>query len=317
MTDRPASPPPAPPTLNHVIGQHQTVEKLKVAVEAACARGVPLPSMLLTGAAGTGKSMLARLLATEMASDYIEVLGQTLSTIPALNGLLVQATAKAVVFIDEIHELTPACQVALLKVLDEGVIHICDGQSNRVTRLKVSPFTIIGATTNPEALLRPLTDRFKVVCPLQRYSQQDLIAILKQKTRQLDWPAEEGVLVEIAQRSFGTPRLAIRLMESVHRTATARGVGSLNHSALMQTLEIEGLDSLGLDADQQRYLSILAKAQGPVRLSVMASKLRLDPLTVSRSIEDKLLDCDLIERSQTGRILTAKGWEHVRQQEPA
>jgi len=297
MTDNAASPNPAPPTLNHVIGQRQTVEKLKVAVESACTRGLPLPSILLTGAAGVGKSMLARLLATEMATDYIEVLGQTLATIPSLNGLLIQATEKAIIFIDEIHELPPACQVALLKVLDEGVVHVSNGQSNRVTRLQVAACTIVGP--------RPIKSRSSGPCgPFQG----DLPATAVQPGRLGRHPEAEGEtasverrgdrVADIAQRSFGTPRLAIRLLESVHRTATARGIESMSVSALKQTLEIEGLDSLGLDADQQRYLSILGNAQGPVRLTVMASKLRLDPATVSRSIEDKLLDCDLIERSQ-------------------
>jgi len=301
-----------PPTLDHILGQQQSVQKLKIAVESAFARGLPLPSVLLTGPAGVGKSMIARILAAELGTEYTEVLGQTLASIAALHGVLIGATPKAIVFIDEIHELSPACQIALLKVLDEGAIFLCNGQSNKVTRLQIADCTIVAATTNPEAILRPLLDRFKVVCQLQRYDSQDLVKILRQKARHLSWTVDETVFAEIANRSFGTPRLALRLLESTYRTATARGLAAITEAALQETLAVEGLDSLGLDADQQRYLNVLAEAQGPVRINVLASKLRLDPATVSRSIEDKLLDCDLIERGNQGRMLTVKGWEHIR-----
>ncbi len=308
-----ATPPPVPPTLNHVIGQKPVVEKLKVALDASFADNRPFPHTLLVGPGGTGKTLLSQLIAKEMASEFFERLGQTLANPSTLNGFLLQPQkANAVLFIDEIHELPPLCQTALYRAMDEQAVFIRNRHNDSSTRLQIVPSTIVAATTDPQRLLSPLRDRFRLVCQLQNYSVDELVAISRQRSRQLGWAVDDACFAPIAVRSFGTPRLALRLMEAAHRTARSEGSPTILVEHFERTLILEELDSLGLGPDERKYLRILFEAQSPMRLGVLASKLRVAPQTVSGVIEDRLIGCDLIERSQQGRILTSKGIEHIR-----
>jgi len=315
LPEPPNPPPCTPPTLNHVVGQAQVVAKLKVALEASFADSKPFPHTLLLGPPGLGKTTLANLVATELAAEFHEGLGQTLSKPAALNGFLLKpAQDKAVLFIDEIHELSPLCQTSLYSAMEEGFLFLRSHSNDSITKLNTVRFTLIAATTDPQRLLPPLRDRFRVTCEMQPYSVEELVAILRQRIRQLAWTIDEACLIPIAQRSFGTPRLALRLAESAHRTARSEGSPAILCEHLERTLALEQLDELGLGPDEARYLSILLEAQSPMRLGVLASKMRVAPQTVAKVIEERLVACDLIERGQQGRILTAKGIEHIRQQ---
>ncbi len=310
---RPTANSSIPPTLGHVIGQPQAAQKLQVAVEAAFADGDPLCHTLLTGPAGTGKSMLAQVLAAEMQGEFHERLAQTLATPGAVNGLLMAAESdKAILFIDEIHELPSECQTTLYTALDQRAIYVGHQRTNTLTRLQTTAFTLIGATTDPQMLLPPLRDRFKLVCQLQRYGVEDLVKVVSQKARQLGWEVDEAALPSIAERSFGTPRLALRLLESAYRTARSEGASALTQAHVNRTFFLEGIDSLGLGPDERLYLRMLADASGPLRLAVIASRLGQPPEAVSRVVETNLLFLGLIERTDRGRMLTPKGIEHAR-----
>lgn len=318
IPEQPDEPPCTPPTLNHVVGQRQVIDKLKVALDASFADNKPYPHTLLLGPPGLGKTTLAKLVATELATEFFEGLGQTLAKPATLNGFLLKPTQQgAVLFIDEIHELNPICQTSLYRAMEDGSVFLRNQSNESTTRLQTVKFALIAATTDPQSLLPPLRDRFKMVCQMQPYSVDELVAILRQRNRQLGWNLEEGCLVPIAQRSFGTPRLALRLMEAAHRTARAEGSPTILVEHFQRTLVLEELDELGLGPDEQRYLGILLDSQSPVRLGVLASKLRVAPQTVARVIEERLVAADLIERSPTGRILTPKGIDHVRHQRAA
>jgi len=315
---RPDGSAPTPPTLNHVIGQRNVIDKLKVALDASFADDQPFPHTLLLGSPGTGKTTIAKLIAAELAAEFHEVLGQTLGNPALLNGfLLTPAQDKAVLFIDEIHGLPPLCQTALYRAMEGGAVFLRNQHNDSITRLQTVRFTLIAATTDPQRLLPPLRDRFKVVCALQPYDHEELATILRQRARQLGWTIDDACFAPIAQRSFGTPRLALKLMEAAHRTARSEGCPTILIEHLERTLILEQLDDLGLGPDETRYLAILLEAQSPVRLSVMASKLRVATQTVSRVIEEHLVACDLIERRSAGRILTPRGIAHVRRQQAA
>jgi Holliday junction DNA helicase RuvB len=306
---------PLPPTLNHVIGQRQVVERLKLALDAAFADSKPFCHTLLLGPPGLGKTTFAKIVSTELAAEFHEALGQTLTNQGTLNGFLLKpAQDKAVLFIDEIHGLSPICQTALYRAMEEGAIFLRNKDNDSTTKLQTVRFTLIGATTDPHLLLPPLRDRFKLLCQLQPYGAEELVAIMRQRARQIGWVVEDTCFAPIAQRSFGTPRLALRLLEAAHRTARAEGASTIDMHHLERTCALECLDDLGLGPDEQRYLAVLADSQGPVRLNVVASKLRLGAQTVSRVIEERLLYFDLIERAQQGRLLTVKGIEHFRRQ---
>lgn len=308
----PQPPPDGPPTLQHVIGQRQVIDRLKVALEASFADNQPFPHTLLLGPPGLGKTSLAKLVARELAAEFNEGLGQSLSTPAILNGFLLKPTEdKAVLFVDEIHELNRAGQTALYRAMEERVVFLTNQYSDSVTKLQTVRFTLMAATTDPQFLLPPLRDRFRLVCQVQPYAEDELVAILRQRIRQLGWVVEDACLVPIAQRSFGTPRLALRLLESAQRTARSEGMQAIEHQHIERTLVLEQLDDFGLGPDEQRYLRLLSESTCAVRLGVLASKLKVSVRTVSHVIEERLIYLDLIERLPQGRILTAKGIDHV------
>lgn len=309
----PNHPPPNPPTLNHVIGQRQVVDRLKVALDASFADDQPFPHTLFLGPPGLGKTSLSKLVAKELAAEFWEGLGQTLATPSVLSGFLLRPTTdKAVLFIDEIHELPVACQTALYRAMEEGVVFVPQPYTNAITKMQTVRFTLMSATTDPQLLLPPLRDRFRLVCQMQPYSSDEIAAILRQRIRQLRWQVDEACFAAIGARSFGTPRIAIRLLESAYRTARSEGGTHVDYGHLLRTLSLEQLDEYGLGSDEQKYLLLLSEASAPVRVGVLAGKMRTTHLVLSQVIEERLLYLDLIERLPQGRILTGKGIEHAR-----
>ncbi len=214
-----------------------------------------------------------------------------------LSGFLLRPTTdKAVLFIDEIHELPVSCQTALYRAMEEGVVFVPQPYTNAITKMQTVRFTLMSATTDPQLLLPPLRDRFRLVCQMQPYSSDEIAAILRQRVRQLGWQVDEACFEAIAVRSFGTPRIAIRLLESAYRTARSEGGTFVDYGHLLRTLALEQLDEYGLGSDEQKYLLLLSEASAPVRVGVLAGKMRTTHLVLSQVIEERLLYLDLIER---------------------
>ena len=301
-----------PPTLDHVVGQPQVTNKLKVAVEAAFADQQPLPHVMLTGPAGVGKTMIAQVVAREMATEFREVIGQSLVNVASLNGFLLGASEpRSILFCDEAHEIPASVQTALLKAVDERAVYLCSDNDSKISKLEIEPFTLVLATTDPQGLLEPLRDRMRIVCQLRRYAPDDLVSVLRQKMMQLQWQVDEDVLTEISRRSFGTPRLALRLLEAVRRSARAAGATVIDASHAKASFSLEELDEIGLGPDERAYMSILADASGPLRLGVIASRMGQPPQAISKVVESNLVWLGLIERSDRGRTLTAAGLSHI------
>ena len=299
------------PTINHWTGQQEAINRFRVALEASWNDGRRLPHMLLVGGPGLGKTELAHLAAREMGVTLHERLAQVVSSMAAMNGLLLQSADKEIVFLDEIHELPPNVQTVLYRAMEGSQISL-QSRDNHTMSMPLKDFTIIGATTDEFRLLSPLRDRFKIVLPFVQYDADSLATITVQRAHLLGIALDEQIGREIALRSKGTPRLAIRLLESCHRYARAKGDDRITLGHFHETLALDGLDSLGLGPDEQRYLRFIAERNGePVRLFTVASALGIHQRTIQSVIEPFLVKSGLVERQAQGRVITEAGLRHL------
>lgn len=301
----------SPTSVSHIIGQQSVVEQVKVSIEAAFQDRRRFDHALLVGPPGVGKSALANVIAQEMATPFAEVLGQSLRTASDLNGLLLQASDKAVLHIDEAHEMPRQIQTALYLALDKRKVFI--NGSRAVQSIPVADFTLLLSTTDEYHLLQPLRDRMRLVLRFEFYSNDDLTKMLRHRVKALGWDVQEELLPQIAARSRGTPRLVLRLLQSARRVCRAEGVETITPAHLQRACVLEQLDDLGLGVTEQQYLRMLV--DGPVRLNVLSSSLGLPSRTISQVTEPFLVRAGLIAKDeQSRRSLTAKGYEHVAKQ---
>lgn len=297
----------APSSLRHIIGQKHVVEALQIAVDASFQQSKRLDEVLLCGPPGLGKTALVNVVAQELAVPFTEVLAQSVSTAAELNNVLMSA-ADGILFLDEIHLLNPVQQHSLLQVIDKRRIFLSGGKS--VQSVPVSEFTLIGATTDPDGLITPLIDRFRIVLHLEYYSEEELAEVVRQRCRALNWNHEPELLNEISKRARGTPRIALRLLQSANRVCVAEACNTITVNHLTRACSIERVSSLGLDNVQQKYLRLLAN--GPVRLNVLSSMLGLSTKALTKTIEPYLLRAEMIVKSDGGqRQLTVSGRNHL------
>jgi Holliday junction DNA helicase RuvB len=303
-----------PTSLSHIIGQSSVVAQVGVALEAAFADARKFDHALLVGPPGLGKTQLASVIACEMATEMQEVLGQSIKTPADLNGVLLAAQDKHIVHFDEIHEMKREYQTALYRAVEERKLFV-QGRSRRVQSLPLSDFTVFLSTTDEFSVLQPLRDRMRLVLRFQFYTDEELTILLRQRSRALNWSVDEGVFAHVAQRSRGTPRLALRLLQAARRVCRAEGERTITLAHLERACGLEGIDGLGLGPTEQAYLSILA--EGDSRLNVVASRLGLPARTVSQVTELFLIRAGLVVKDDGGRRqLTGQGREHLSQSRP-
>jgi Holliday junction DNA helicase RuvB len=284
------------------------VEQVKVAIDAAFQDNRRFDHAMLVGPPGMGKSMVANVIAAEMATNFHEVLGQSVGNIGDLNALLLQAGDKSVVHIDEMHECPKPIQTALYLALDKRKVFITGGKA--VQAIPIADFTLLLSTTDEYCLLQPLRDRMRLVLRFDFYTETDLATLLRHRILALGWDVDEALLPLIAQRSKGTPRLALRLLQSSRRVCRAEGEETITLGHLQRACILEQLDDLGLGPTEQQYLRLLA--DGPLRLNVIASALGLPARTVSQVTEPFLIRAGLVTKDdQSRRQLTAAGYERV------
>ena len=302
-----------PSSLAHLIGMREVVDQVGVGIEAAFADGKKFDDALLVGGAGLGKTQTAKVIAAEMAGGLQEVLGQAISSAADLNALLLGATERGVVFIDEAHELPKEQQTALYLALDQRRITIGGGKGGRSTQsIGVANFTLLLATTDEHALLSPLRDRMKLTLRFGFYADDDLATLTRQRSRGLGWVTDDAVFPQIARRARGTPRLALRLLQAARRVCRAEGDEDITLSHLERACVLENIDGLGLGTVEQQYLAVLS--EGASRLNMIASRLGLPARTVCQVTEPILIRLGLVEKDEQGRrVVTAKGREHLHQ----
>jgi Holliday junction DNA helicase RuvB len=300
----------APSSIKHLVGQRGVIDQVSVAIEAAFADSRKLDHALLVGPPGLGKSALARVVAAEMATGFHEILGQSIQIPADLNALLLTAKDKDVVHIDEAHELGKEFQTTLYLAMDKRQIVLPTGNRRAPEGIPIADFTLLLSTTDEYCLLQPLRDRMRLLLRFDFYSAEELVTLLLYRIKGLGWEVYETLLPEIARRSRGTPRLALRLLQSARRVCRAAGETTITAEHLEKACCLEGIDSRGLGPVEQKYLRIVAG--GPTRLNVLASSLGLPGRTLAEVIEPFLVRSGLIVKDEQGRRnLTAEGREHL------
>lgn len=302
----------SPTSIRHIVGQRGVVEQIAVALDAAHQDARKFDHSLLVGPPGCGKTATSQIIAQEMATDFVSVLGQSISSISELNGLLIQATHRAVIFIDEAHELSKSLQTTLYLALDQrSVVVSSSGKTSLPFAIPIHDFTLLLATTDEYQLLQPLRDRMRLVLRFQFYSVEELVQIVRHRQRALGWQVnDDAILQQIGARSRGTPRLALRLLQAAHRVSRSIGESEITLDHLERACKLEQIDLLGLGPTEQQYLSFLAER--PTRLNVIASRLGLPMRTVSDVTESFLIRAGLVMKDDQGRReLTAAGRQHL------
>ncbi len=303
-------------SLSHVVGQQRAVIVLRTALDAywhdrSKSDGKEsFPHLLMCGPGGTGKTLLTELIAKELCTECHVELAQNIGNIGQMQGLLMMLESEHILLVDEIHELSETVQVSLYRALEERKLFL-GGNRKPVT---LPPFTLIGATTDEYLLTPSMRDRFKILLRLQHYSHDEMALLIDQRAKRLGWEIDAVSVTHLAARSRGVPRLAVRLLESAKRVASSKGLDRIEPKHVEEMLLIEGIDSLGFDPVEQRYLSLLKESQGAVRLNVLATHLGLPKQTIEM-FERDFIRLGLISKGDRGRALTPKGIEHLSRQE--
>ncbi|MGH1452622.1 MAG: Holliday junction branch migration DNA helicase RuvB [Paracoccaceae bacterium] len=304
-----------PQGLGEFIGQAEARANLKVFIQSAKQRGEAMDHTLFHGPPGLGKTTLAQIMAKELGVGFRMTSGPVLAKAGDLAAILTNLEARDVLFIDEIHRLNPAVEEVLYPAMEDFELDLVigEGPAARTVRLELQPFTLVGATTRMGLLTTPLRDRFGIPTRLQFYTVEELNEIVTRNARLLNAPAEDDGAREIARRSRGTPRIAGRLLRRVVDFAVVEGNGRVTREIADHALTRMGVDQLGLDGADRRYLRLIAESYGggPVGIETLSAALSESRDALEEVIEPYLLQKGLIQRTPRGRMLAQAAWTHL------
>ena len=304
-----------PPKFDDFSGQNKVVENLHVFVEAAKYRGEPLDHTLLHGPPGLGKTTLSNIIANELGVGFKITSGPVLDKPGDLAGILTSLEPNDVLFIDEIHRLSPVVEEYLYSAMEDYRIDIMidKGPSARSIQIDLNPFTLVGATTRSGLLTAPLRARFGINLHLEYYDPDTLSRIIKRSARLLKVPIDDDAAIEIARRSRGTPRICNALLRRVRDFAQVKGNGTINHTIAKSSLQSLNIDKYGLDEiDNKILLTIIDKFRGgPVGVSTIATAIGEDAGTLEEVYEPYLIMEGFIKRTPRGRMATELAYEHL------
>ena len=296
-------------------GQKNVVENLEVFVEAAKYRGEPLDHTLLHGPPGLGKTTLSNIIANELGVGFKITSGPVLDKPGDLAGILTSLEPNDVLFIDEIHRLSPVVEEYLYSAMEDYRIDIMidKGPSARSIQIDLNPFTLVGATTRSGLLTAPLRARFGINLHLEYYEPDTLTKILKRSAGILKVPIDDDAAIEVSRRSRGTPRIANALLRRVRDFAQVKGSGRINTDIARFALKALNIDQYGLDEiDNKILLTIIDKFRGgPVGISTIATAIGEDTGTVEEVYEPFLIMEGFIKRTPRGRMATRLAFEHL------
>jgi len=303
-----------PKKLDEYVGQEKIREQLEIFIDAAKKRNEALDHVLLFGPPGLGKTTLANIIAKEMGVNLRQTSGPVLEKTGDLAALLSNLEENDVLFIDEIHRLSPVIEEILYPAMEDYRLDIMigDGPSARSVKLELPPFTLIGATTRAGMLTNPLRDRFGIVSRLEFYTRQELTKIVIRSAGLLEVEIDKEGVNEIANRARGTPRIANRLLRRVRDFAEVKSEGKINKLIADDALKMLDVDLIGLDLmDRSFLLAIIEKfSGGPVGLDNIAAAIGEEKETIEDVIEPYLIQQGYLMRTPRGRLATPKIYEH-------
>lgn len=304
-----------PKRLDDFVGQRRAKDNLGVFVEAARARGEALDHVLLHGPPGLGKTTLAQIIANELGVSFRSTSGPVITKPGDLAALLTNLERGDVLFIDEIHRLTPTVEEVLYPAMEDYCLDLMigEGPSARSVKIDLPRFTLVGATTRSGLLAKPLLDRFGIPVRLEFYEEAELQKIVMRGAGKLGAAMAEDGAREIARRARGTPRVAGRLLRRVRDVATVDGAAIIDRTVADRALRRLEIDEIGLDPLDRRYLGLIAEhfGGGPVGVETIAAALAEARDAVEDVIEPFLLQCGLIQRTPRGRVLSETAWKHL------
>lgn len=304
-----------PSLMKDYVGQRDVVEKLSISIRAAKERNEPLEHVLFYGPPGLGKTTLAYIISNEMGTRLTTSSGPALVRPGDLMGILTNLEEGDVLFIDEIHRLSTAVEEFIYRPIEDfHVDFVVDkGAFAKTLSVPLKRFTLIGATTRAGFLSAPLRERFGLFHHLDFYPPEDLEVIIKRSAKLLNVPIEDQAAAITAKRSRGTPRIANRLLRRVRDYAQVKGDGSISTDISKAALELEGIDEMGLDELDRKFLKVIMEYYdgGPVGIETLAATLNEESDTLEEVVEPYLLKIGFLNRTSKGRVASTRAWKHM------